>query len=689
MTNGFIEIVNPDSVYCLSRAMILGILISSEILLARRMRVRFERHVILFLSCCLLMAAELLGVVLGISGESSPPSPPSHVWVWYPIISTAGVLGLMLWFDFVRSGLSGRAGGGTGVRVRRNARYYMLGAGAIFAVGALMSTRQFAEIEPPTSLLHLGNVAYALHGVRAVVALALLWKAYAMRGKWLSRRESRAYLMGSFFLLAGAVTQVWAGPREPLTSLAFAVFVGVYLRDNYRRTEMDAVLAAEDRSAKTLLLHRVTTQLKSTFDIHKLCEILMESLLANLGAESGAVYLREERDSRLTPVLIQGRYPPPQPLPEALPDDPAELRRLIKETPVPVGRGIVGRVAETGVPHFIYNAEDAARLYEWPTGTVTVHTAIALPIRSPEAVYGVVQIVNRYGGNPFDEEDLRFASLVVEQAGQAIHSARLHAQMVERQRTEQQIKIARDIQLRLIPAELPRIPGVGIAAEYRAAQEVGGDYFDFYRIDHDHVGVVIFDVAGKGVPGALLMAITRTFLKMAAPRSTSPAWVLNEVNAALTAELRRGLFITCAYGVLRLSTLEFALCSAGHTPMLIRSERDGVCRRFKPKGIALGLVRPNRFRAALEQQIIPLQPGDTVVLYTDGVVESMNEDGEEYGEDRLCETVTACAAADPDKLVNRIADSVRGHAGTAEQYDDITIVAIRVGVDTTDATEAS
>jgi len=653
------------------------------------MRVRFERHVILFLSCCLLMAAELLGVGLGIAGESSPTIPPSSVWVWYPIVSATGLLGLMLWFDFVRSGLSGRVGGGTGVRVRRNSRYYMLGAGMLFAAGALLNTSDLGGVGAPTSRFHLGNIAYGLHGIRAVMALALLWKAFAMRGKWLSRRESRAFFAGIVLLLAGTLVQINFGPREPLTSLAFAVFVGVYLRDNYRRTEMDAVLAAEDRSAKTLVLHRVTTQLKSTFEIHKLCEILMDSLLANLGAESGAVYLREERESRLTPVLIEGRYPPPLPPAEALPEDPAEVRRPIKETPVPVGRGIVGRVAETGAPHFIYNAEDAARLYDWPTGAAAVHTAIALPIRSPETVYGVVQIVNRYGGKPFEEEDLRFASLVAEQAGLAIHNARLHARMIERQRTEQQIKIAQDIQLRLIPTELPRIPGVALATEYRAAQEVGGDYFDFYRIDHDHLGVLVFDVAGKGVPGALLMAITRTFLKMAAPRSTSPAWVLNEVNAALTAELRRGLFITCAYGVLRLSTLEFALCSAGHTPMLVKNERDGACRRFKPRGIALGLARPNRFRAALEQQIIPLQPGDTIILFTDGVVESMNEKGEEYGEKRLRETVEACEASDPKTLVSRIADSVRGHAGTAEQYDDITIVALRAGVDPADDTEAS
>jgi len=401
------------------------------------------------------------------------------------------------------------------------------------------------------------------------------------------------------------------------------------------------------------------------------------------------VYIRHERRPVLMPVLVHGEYPSPMPLPGLLPGDVKAIHKMVRQLRVPVGEGIVGQVAETGIPSYIYDPEDAEHLYRWPTGRTVVRSAIALPLRSPEGVYGVVQIVNRMGGGAFTEEDLRFVSLLVEQAGLAIYNARLHAKILERQRTEEQIKIARQIQLRLVPTELPRIPGIAVGAEYHAAQEVGGDYYDFYRIDHDHLGILVFDVAGKGVPGALLMAITRTFLKMAAPRSTSPAWVLNEVNAALSAELRRGLYITATYGVLKLSTFELTLCCAGHTHAVVIRDGAEKCERYKPGGAALGLLRPNRFRAILEQQSVQLRSGDTLMLYTDGVIEAMDEQGAAFGEERLCAMAVDLAPKGPETLSAGIGDAVRAHAGAAPQYDDITLVALRVGIDAPELQETS
>jgi len=285
-------------------------------------------------------------------------------------------------------------------------------------------------------------------------------------------------------------------------------------------------------------------------------------------------------------------------------------------------------------------------------------------------------VVNRTDGAAFSEEDLRFMSLLVEQAGLAIYNARLYAEHLERQRTNEQIKIARDIQLHLVPTRLPEIAGLSVGAEYCAAQEVGGDYFDIYRIDHDHVGLVVFDVAGKGVPGALLMAITATFLKMAAPRSRSPAWVLNEVNAALGPDIRRGLYVTALYAVLRLSTGEVTLCSAGH-PDAIVVRRDGTCEKHKPRGAALGLLRPNRFRLALEQRSISLGPGDTLLIYTDGVIEARDGGGREFGEERLLRVAREFAPRGPQRLAREILAAVRGHAGEEPQYDDTTVLAAR------------
>jgi sigma-B regulation protein RsbU (phosphoserine phosphatase) len=669
---------STDAVYCLGRAFVLVILASSEAVLARRKRVGFERHLILFSASGILLGAEIFGVILACLEMLDPADPLLKFWVWYPILSTVGLLGLAFCFDYVRAAATHPPGPSADAAARRHARRFLIWVGLVLALGALVTSRPPHAGQAPTSVFHLDRAAYVLHGAQALAMLLLGWKALRARGLWLSRVEGRVIILGCGVGLLGAVCQMYQGPREFLTTAAFTMFVAVFLRDNYRRSELEAVRASEERTARTLLFHRITTQLKSTYDLAKLYEITMDSLLGNLGAESGAIYVAPKGSGALLPVLVHGPFPAPFLMSDATRARPREIRGAIEYTPVPLGVGVLGKVAASGVPLYLYDPEDVAVRYTWPTGGVEVHSTVALPLRSPEGINGVVQLVNRLDGQPFSEEDLRFMSLIVEQAGLAIYNARLHNEIVQQERNEEQLKIAHQIQIRLIPSELPSIPGISIGAEYRAAQEVGGDYFDFYRIDHDHLGIVVLDVAGKGVPGALLMAITGTLLKMATARSNSPAWVLNEVNAALSNEMRKGLYVTATYGVLRLSTLQFTMVSAGHPDVIVIRDRDLSCEKHKPRGAAIGLLKPNRFRAVMEQETIQLDVGDMLLLYTDGVIEAMNERGEQFGEERLCGTAKTFAREGARRTASEIVKAVVAHAGATPQYDDITLVALRI-----------
>jgi len=668
--SSYVDIPLADAVYCLGRALVLAILVSSEALLARQRRVGFERHLIMFSTFICLLAAELAGLMLGLGAAHGASSLRAEMWIWYPLLSTVGLLGVAFCFDYVRISRSYPAGPLANRLARRHSRAFLIAVGLIVSIGALLSAMMTElPLGAPTSYEQMGRASLLLHGLQVAAYVILGWKAFQSRIIWLSATETRVFLWACVSGLLGALVQMVTGPREYLTTLAFTLFVAVFLRDNYRRSEIQAVRSSEKRTERTLLFHRITTQLKSTSELSRLYEILMDSLMGHLGAESGAIYLADPHTRELRPALVRGQFPPPM-----APDKSDESQGRLAS--IPAGVGVLGPVVESGTPLYIDDPKSAERLYTWPCPMV--RTTIALPLRSPEGVYGAVQVVNRKDGAVFGEEELRFMSLVVEQAGLAIYNARLQNEMIQRQRSEEQMKIARQIQLRLIPTDLPHIPGLSLGVQYTAAQEVGGDYFDFYRIDHDHLGVLVFDVAGKGVPGALLMAITGTFLKMASPRSTSPAWVLNEVNAALSADTRRGLYVTAIYGVLTLSTLQFSLVCAGHPDAFIIRERDLAIERHKPRGAAIGLLRPNRFRAVMEQETMQLEQGDTVLFYTDGVTEAMNEQGEPFGEERLLELCRRFARQGPKRLSAEITEAVRQFAGAAPQYDDITVVALRI-----------
>ena len=668
------ELPAGETVYCLGRALVLGILVSSEALLTRHRRAGFERHLILFSGFLFLMAAELLGAFAGLDPTDHAFWSQVGVWVWYPVLTSVALFGIAFCFDFVRVKRTLPPGPACQERVRSHSRWFLIVSGSILAVGALLMGVHFRGRGMATSFDELGRAAYLLHGIQAAAMLTLIWKVRQARGVWLSDTEGSIFVLGCISGAMGAVAQIAVGPHEHLTTLAYTVFVAVLLRDNYRRSEVEAMRANEDRTARTLLLHRTTTQFKSVADIHALYASLMDGLRANLNAESGAIYLLEPALKKLQPVLIQGPYPPPTPSTSTEP--------MVEGNPpqgwpgVTPGEGIVGRVAETGVPIYIYDPADARRWYAWLA--TDVRTTIVLPLRSPEGVYGVVQVVNRLDGSAFTEEQLRFMGLIVEQAGLAIYNMRLQEEMLQRQRTEEQLKVARQIQLGLVPRQLPRIPGLSLAVDYAPAQEVGGDYYNFYSIDHDHLGIGVFDVSGKGVPGALLAAITGTFMKMAAPRSKSPAWALNEVSLALAPEMQRGMYVTACYAVLRLSTLQLTFVSAGHPDTLIVRERDSNCERHKPRGAAIGLLPPNRFRTVLEQETVQLEQGDTVVFYTDGVTEAMNAQGEHFGMDRFTAVCSAHARKGPKEMTAEVLEAIRRHVADTPQYDDITIIALRV-----------
>ena len=664
------EFFHVEGIYCLGRALILVILVGSEVMLARRRSRDFEPHLILLSASVLLLLAEVYAVVISWFAHGQEAALPGGVWVWYPILGTLGLMGLAFRFDFAMATEDDE--------LRANCRFYLITGGVLATLGVLLTGMDFHPAAHVSSFEQLGFVSVLLHGAQVATLVLIGWKVMNATGKWLSVVESRVFLAGCGVGLVGAVAQVFRGPDEPFTTAALMLFVSVILREHYRSSEMAAARLAEDRSSKMLLFHRITTQLKSSFELAHLYEILIDRLMSIFAAESGAIFLRKGLEGDLRPEYVQGPFPPPKPLPEWCPDDLKVIGGVVSQMRIKPGDVVIGKVAESGRPLYVYRAADAARHYTWATGLFKVQTTIALPLRSPEGIYGVVQVVNRTNGGMFLEEDIRFMSLLVEQAGVAIYNARLYAERLERQRSHEQMKIARDIQLRLIPRTLPKIPGLAIGAEYNAAQEVGGDYYDIYRIDHDHVGLIVFDVAGKGVPGALMMAITATFLKMAAPQAQSPAWVLNEVNAALGTEMHRGLYVTAVYGVLQLSTLKLTLCSAGHPDALIVTEDGKECRHVKPQGAALGLLRPNRFRAVMEMEEVQLHPGDTVVLYTDGVLEARNSEGEEFGEQRLGDTARENAGREAREIAEAIGSAARRFAGEEPQYDDTTVLAVKV-----------
>lgn len=270
-----------------------------------------------------------------------------------------------------------------------------------------------------------------------------------------------------------------------------------------------------------------------------------------------------------------------------------------------------------------------------------------------------------------------FAEFSAEDLFQGMRSGEAQAQQEERDLSAYDIRIAREVQQKLMPSHIPKIPGFEIGTYYKPAKEVGGDYFDFFPIGGQRYVVIIADVSGKGVSGAMVMVMVRSVLRMIGPLGLSPKETILKANRLIIKDMRKGMFVSAIYGILNVEEKTFTFASAGHNPPVLWKKGSPKTRLLSGKGMVLGFVGDKKFDNSIEEVQVTFGPLDRLVLYTDGVVEAKNPGGDEYGEEALSEVISRNAGQDSTQLVQEIVADVERHRTTARQSDDITIVSFR------------
>jgi len=309
---------------------------------------------------------------------------------------------------------------------------------------------------------------------------------------------------------------------------------------------------------------------------------------------------------------------------------------------------------------------------------------IAAPLRAGQRAVGLIALANTAEGATYSAADLKLLNTISLQTAAAIENSLLCLEMVGAARDREQLATiqreldtARTIQHLLVPRTFPPFPertDFDLHAQMTSARAVGGDFFDFFLIDEDRLGIVIGDVSGKGIPAALYMAVTRTQIKTTALRNLTPAECLAEVNRFLVRERVSTMFATCFYGLLNLRSGEFQYCNAGHNPpYLVRGDGRVVEAMSDVGGIPMGLFDGPGYAGSSLQ----LQVGDTLFLYTDGVPEAQNEAEDDFTDARLMATLRECSALGCRDLIGHVTREVTAFTGGAQQSDDITMLCIR------------
>jgi sigma-B regulation protein RsbU (phosphoserine phosphatase) len=429
-------------------------------------------------------------------------------------------------------------------------------------------------------------------------------------------------------------------------------------------------------------LHGLGEAFRETIRPQELHRLIVEGATRVLDAHGGALYVTDRTGGKLTPAFISQGCPPLVDVPPNILQQaaaaPIALESFLRLHTIDPGEGLIGRLWQTGQSVFLTDFSEVPELAKLRGSAFGSASIMAASLRYGNQDLGVLALAQGPTGQPFSQGDFVVFKSIAEQSAFALYNAIIYSMANEKKRLDHDLEIARDIQRILLPSEAPAINGFQISGLNAPARQVSGDYFDYIQVDEERLGVAIADVSGKGVPASLIMAICRSVLRAEAARNPSPADVLRKVNRQLYPDIKEDMFISMAYLILNHQRDGgITLARAGHDAPLLYKHQLETVTPVKSPGMVVGIDSGNVFDRLTTDFAVPLERDDCLVLYTDGVTETLNLDGDEFGLERMMQSVRASATNGAQAIVRKIIEDVRDFTGSIPQNDDITLIAIR------------
>ena len=420
----------------------------------------------------------------------------------------------------------------------------------------------------------------------------------------------------------------------------------------------DSELSAED---KYQLLRDISFKVKDTLDLNIILNLLLDALKTVIDYDAAGIFVLSEDiehpDYHFPGQMIGGIAK------RGYEEHPVESDEMLRE-----GKGIIGFVINSKKSVIIDDVRKDKRYIIGRKGTLS---EIAVPIIKNDKAIGALDVESDKLA-AFDNHHLEILQFFADAAAISLEKAILHHQILEKKKLEEQMQIAKDVQLNLLPANPPEIEGYDIAGICIPTYEIGGDYYDYINLNEDNLAIVIADVSGDGIPAALIMAAFRAILRNQLKSIQEPAEIMNLLNEQIPEVSRKRDFITAFYGKLNFKEHKFIFTNCGHNPpVLIRSE--GNIELLESGGPSLNIVKD----AVFSSSSVKLNPGDQIIFYTDGVTEIFNSDSKEYGFDRLQKVILNSKDSSADEILNKIVESTKNFSGSNLYRDDFTLIVLK------------
>ncbi len=459
------------------------------------------------------------------------------------------------------------------------------------------------------------------------------------------------------------------------------VLIAAKQRDILAKTLDELDRLREERQVIIDFLHRSADDIGSGANREKIYKRTVRATALSCGAMSACVY-EKTADGKLVAKACEGLFPPQTKRIGRRKN--GELRAkyienaLMAETIEP-NEGILGEVAASGRSVLIKDALKDPRIIKHDDESLKIRSFMVVPLIFRGQLSGVLAVANPISGRAFTDTEFSLAKSLGEQCALALQNAEAVSALLMRNKLEFDLRLASSIQRYLLPENLPQTDSLEFAVKYLPQQLIGGDFYDFFKLPHGKIGVVIGDVSGKGIPAAILMALCQTKLRYIAMSGKSPAQTLCLLNSEMVHAMRSDMFITIIYLVIDPESGEAKFARAGHEPpLLARADSDEAAQPLKSSGMALGMVSEELFDEVMEDASFKMNSGDVLVLYTDGLTEAANPEGGEFTAKKLAQTISTLRSRNANDLNDEIIKSVESFMGPGNKYgDDLTLLTIK------------
>jgi len=407
--------------------------------------------------------------------------------------------------------------------------------------------------------------------------------------------------------------------------------------------------------AELSIINDIATTINSTQPVEQIVDIIVKKCVKHLNVEQGAIMLLDESDKE-------------KPLHTMIREQQSSLDLL----PYRFDAQLTGWMLKNQEPLLVNNLKEDVRFKDLVDKTTPIESFLSVPLRVKNIMQGILTVFNKLSNEKFTSNDQKLLSIIASQSSQIIENARLLEEERNLRVMQEEMRVAKQTQINLLPKDFPDISGYQIAARTIPAREVGGDSYDLIQIDDKHFAFCLGDVSGKGMPAAMLMSNLQATLRSFTITGNLCKDIIANSNDLLYNSTEPSKFATLFYGILNPESNEIVFCNAGHNNPFLFSA-DGNVKELKTGGLILGCMPDSEY----EEEKISINRNDIIVIFSDGITEAMNENEEEYGEEKLKEFISNHLDEAPEIIIENILSDVRMFVGEAPQWDDMTLLIIK------------